>query len=500
MAIVGAGTAGLSTALHLAPLVSKGLIQSPIDVYEGTPARKGRSIGVGIWSTALEPFRKSDRPSHQVVWDKMTSHGSWVGEVGYRTPKGTWLVNSKLNPNPTASEDKDNAPGLLFLKECDVQSALRTAVAAEENNSTIRMQCNAPVKGIMEDSPHAWSAPLMLQNGQTTERNYHLIIAADGTDSELRKSYAGHSPDERQRLTGANLSDPNASSKVNTNSSWVNENHQRVTFLEDRDYTVFRGNAPVPKEDEGTDGVNFQTWGEGRSMRFATVHMTYPSREQRGTREEKQVWFITIDDEAIVSESDPSKRKEMLLEAFKDWHSPICEMVASTPADEILAERAMAHRFSVKPVVEMNEILKRIRGKRPPSSGRGPAMVFIGDASMTIDPILAQGISVGMEAAADLPVWMRGCFTNYEDLMFDPYRLRSLLHSRHDSRLDRITCLLRATEIVQALGQPRDGTITGFLAKNVLRPAMRITPSFVKTSIFDAMMRYSLGLPLLGKK
>jgi len=89
---------------------------------------------------------------------------------------------------------------------------------------------------------------------------------------------------------------------------------------------------------------------------------------------------------------------------------------------------------------------------------------------------------------------------SYDDLMFDPYELRSLLERRHDERLERLTCLLRATEIVQALGQPRDGTVTGFLAKHVIRPTMRFAPSFIKTRIFDATLRYSLGLPLSGKK
>jgi hypothetical protein len=65
--------------------------------------------------------------------------------------------------------------------------------------------------------------------------------------------------------------------------------------------------------------------------------------------------------------------------------------------------------------------------------------------------------------------------------------------------LERLVCLLRATEIVQALGQPGDGTISGFLAKNVLRPLMKISPNFLKTPIFNAILTYSLGLGLSGK-
>ena len=91
IAIVGGGAAGLSSALSLAPLVEKGRQASPIDVFE-PGNNKGREIGVGLWSTALEPFRTSQRSSHQMLWEDMTHCGTWVGDVGYRTPNGRWLA------------------------------------------------------------------------------------------------------------------------------------------------------------------------------------------------------------------------------------------------------------------------------------------------------------------------------------------------------------------------------------------------------------------------
>ena len=71
----------------------------------------------------------------------------------------------------------------------------------------------------------------------------------------------------------------------------------------------------------------------------------------------------------------------------------------ATDAEEILCEHAVAHRHCIGPAISMNKVIERIRGTRPPNSGEGPCMVFVGDAYMTIDPILAQGFTVAMEGA-----------------------------------------------------------------------------------------------------
>lgn len=214
-------------------------------------------------------------------------------------------------------------------------------------------------------------------------------------------------------------------------TSWDEQSQEEATLLEDRQYTVFRGNAPMASS-SSSQPLNFQTWGLGKSMRFATVHMTHPGTLGK-SRDEKQVWFITMEDSnhKILNEPDPVQRQQRLLEAFKDWHQPIRDLVASTPAHQILAERAMAHCHSIAPVDDMNRVLQQIRGKRPPSSGKGPAMVFIGDAFMTVDPILAQGFSVGMEAAADLVHPVQASCQRFQELLFDPYKLRQELAERY---------------------------------------------------------------------
>jgi hypothetical protein len=196
------------------------------------------------------------------------------------------------------------------------------------------------------------------------------------------------------------------------------------------------------------------------------------------------------------------------------------------------------------PVLNFNSnVVKNLHGRRPPSSGEGPAIVFVGDAMMTVDPILAQGFTMAMEGAALLRASIeKSCITNEQQqhllqqhqmqqqqqqrqqqqqpqqqssstppgsttvgggekdppLQFDPIRLRRELKARHIRRMDRLICLLRATELVQALGQP-SGNTTGMFNTKILRPLTKLTPDFIKTPIFDAILRYSLGLGLFSK-
>jgi Fe-S cluster assembly iron-binding protein IscA len=182
VAVVGGGAAGLAAALHLAPLVTQGLIGGPIDIYDSEERPSNREIGIGIWSTALDCFQKDSIDSHQLVYNDMIKHGTFVQEVGYRSPNGSWLAESSLKG--------DSIPDLIFLREKDMLASLRKAVHLEVNRGNVMLYTgsNHKVHSIMEDSTtEAWSAPLMLQPDgpdsplERTERDYHLIVA--GTSS-----------------------------------------------------------------------------------------------------------------------------------------------------------------------------------------------------------------------------------------------------------------------------------------------------------------------------
>jgi 2-polyprenyl-6-methoxyphenol hydroxylase-like FAD-dependent oxidoreductase len=508
VAIVGGGAAGLSSALHLAPLVEQGLIASPIDIYDSP--KPLRDIGVGIWSTALDPFRKDQtRISHQLVYNEMINNGTWIQDVGYRTINGNWLMKSRLpvHSDTTDTTSNNHMPALLFLRERDMLTSLQKAVHWEEQVGTIQLHRDGKkthVIGLQEDSSTAWSTRLKFPNDLLSDTDYHLILAADGTHSTLRRMYGGHAKGMQHILTGAaalpNPMEYNRSSSDSLRDPLFDDSqHHEAVEIEDRQYSVFRGNSPFTLEQMGDDKISFQTWGEGRSMRFATVPLVYPGKQQ--SAEERQVWFITINDDPISREQDPRKRRSLLLEAFKDWHAPICQLVEATPPEEILVERAIAHRHSMGPVLSFNNLVQKIRGQRPPSSGNGPALVFTGDACMTIDPILAQGFTYAMEGSYETRLAIEmACQPSADSLLsFDPELLRSQLRTRHDSRLKRLIALLRATELVQALGQPTGGTLSGLINRKVLRPVTRITPNFIKAPMFDAVLKYSLGLYSKGE-
>jgi 2-polyprenyl-6-methoxyphenol hydroxylase-like FAD-dependent oxidoreductase len=493
IAIVGGGAAGLSSALHLAPLVASGSVEGPIDIYDVPGPQRG--IGVGIWSTALDPFRASSEESHKFVIEEFNRKGRYLSDVGYRTPNGDWLARSRLGG--------ENMPDLIFIREMDMLDTLHKAVQLEEERGTVKLYSGTDyqVQSVAEDSSEPWSAGLWIGTG-LTDRDYHLIVAADGMNSTIRKMYGGYVC-ERSRLTGtAALNAPMDLSDSNDTvvDNWHTTGQAVATSTQDRNYTVFRGVSHLSNDEIGLNR-SFQTWGEGQSMRFATVPLTYPTEDGSGGRKEREVWFITIDKDEIIQEPDPAKRRDLLLKEFETWHDPIRQLVEATPPDEILMERALAHKHSMTPVVNFNEIITRIRQTAPPSTGNGPAIAFIGDAYMCVDPILAQGFTFSMEGAALLKTALDASLIttkkkiNYLPLDFDPFQLRQELKGRHDGRLQRLICLLRATEMVQALGQPTSGTIIGFMSKHVIRTLMRVTPDIIKTPIFNAVAKYSLGLP-----
>jgi len=526
VAIVGGGATGLSTALHLAPLVERGIIAKPIDLYEKSSLNRERDVGVGVWSTALEPFmnlsHKSDSPrkSHVEFLNDIQRLGSWVRQVGYRNPTGEWLSKSTLDDDgfSTTSDKSTNkkpGPSLLFIQEKDFLSALSEAVLKEQReNGTIKVHCGESIdidSTKVEDinipnsssNENGHCGQLVFDDGTMSSKLYNLIVSAEGTNSSLRLKYSGYC-NMRKRLKQKHR---DASQLVIEQShKWLEQGRLEHNLIEDRHYTVFRGNSPLGDAEAGMDKTSFQTWGRRDNMRFAAVGMSHPSSPSSDERTEKQVWFATISSNIIGSAKDAFERKELLMDSFKDWHQPISKLIESTPTENIIVETAVAHKYTVRNVTNIhkihlyNELTKdqqelsfsQIETLFDVSDdiNRGPILVLSGDANMTVDPVLAQGFTIGMETAADLSATLE----QHASKIYDFKTLASVLYEQNERRHGRIMCLLRATELVSQLAQPTSGSLSGIMSNIIIRPLMRITPNSLKESIFTCTMKYSLGL------
>lgn len=551
IAIVGGGAAGMTTALHLAPLVSAGLITGPIDIYEASTQKslkmggrqhhpgsgsRGRDIGVGIWSTAWWPFLSSlkrgemNRQSHITLLRDLEMCGSYVKDVGYRTPDGSWLVRSQLNANPYGVEDVLSGrnegfddvyddPALLFVREKDLLSCLRNAIKIENSLGTISLHSGVRVDGI--DNLKGNSGSLVCSDttkeGGHITKQYHLIIAADGMKSTLRSRYAGHHSTYTSGMGSSQLYGINRkkASKSKQYSKWEHTTgHRMTTAVEDRDYIVFRGNAPKLQDEDGSG--SFQTWGENKSMRFAAVpfrhvlddddedDLHYGKSKWFEKKDDEEVWFATINDEKIYdtyrtvgTTITAEERKQLLLDAFASWHEPVRTLIETTPAENILYEMAVAHRFNASPVFDVSSIVDFEQHGTGTGyiDGPGPMLVFVGDSMMTVDPVLAQGFTIAMESAASLVRSLERIIKsrNNSPLEYQLDLLRKELKDRHLRREHRILRLLRSTELVQQLAQP-SGFVSEFFATKIVRPVMKLCPDNIKKAIFGYMIKYSLGL------
>ena len=115
---------------------------------------------------------------------------------------------------------------------------------------------------VLKNASEGGDAPARLSS------KYYLIIAADGLYSPIRSRFAGHHS-SHSTATGIESSTRHKPQQTVV-YQWEHTKGQReATQVEDREYVVFRGNAPkLDSYDEDGSG-SFQTWETSGSMRFA---------------------------------------------------------------------------------------------------------------------------------------------------------------------------------------------------------------------------------------
>lgn len=130
-----------------------------------------------------------------------------------------------------------------------------------------------------------------------------------------------------------------------------------------RGYTVWRGVAhygggAVPR------GSNSESWGRGK--RFGILH----------TGRDRFTWYAAANAAEHRPDSAEGRQTE-LLRMFAGWHAPVPDLIAATPADEILKNPA----YDLPPL-------------RRWTSGR---LTLLGDAAHPCTPNLGQGGCMALE-------------------------------------------------------------------------------------------------------
>ena len=130
-----------------------------------------------------------------------------------------------------------------------------------------------------------------------------------------------------------------------------------------RGYPVWRGIGPLPAS--VVPGEASESWGDGQRFGLLSVG---------GGR---AYWYGTANRPQGETDDGPDARKAELARLFADWHGPIPEVVASTPAEAVL---------------------RGDTDDRPPRRGwsRGRA-VLVGDAAHPTTPNLGQGGCLAIE-------------------------------------------------------------------------------------------------------
>jgi 2-polyprenyl-6-methoxyphenol hydroxylase-like FAD-dependent oxidoreductase len=179
---------------------------------------------------------------------------------------------------------------------------------------------------------------LTFQDGSTATANY--VIACDGVHSAIRKKLL---PDSQPRYAG---------------------------------YTCYR--AVIDQTPANLDiEASSETWGPG--SRFGIVPLS----------KDRLYWFACINAKQMDAEMQALKSTE-LLHYFKNFHSPIKEVLKATPDDKII----------------WNDIID-IRPLKKFAFGN---IILMGDAAHATTPNMGQGACMAIEDAAILA----NCIENYE--------------------------------------------------------------------------------------
>ena len=313
----------------------------------------------------------------------------YVNKSGYKSTDGNWLAQ----PYKGLGSDYNSGPSLGFIKNNDLLTAMTNPLLSSTNISIVKekyINIEKSNKDIV----------IKTDNGN----NYHanLFIVADGMNS------------------------------IATNLLSVSKSFN--DHLKYRGYEVYRGHTSsilhfAYKERISEDA--FQTWGPG--IRFATV----PTNEGNA-------WFLAINKSKPCTDSMKGSHRivndegiKKLLEAVKHWHRPVQDLIMNSDKYSTIVCDAYG---SYHPSNRLSIPLKNHSG----------GIVFLGDASYTLDPILAQGAGLAVEHGYLLAKAINANNSNWNQALkhYDNMRIKRQLRLHYLSDISQFIGTVSNTKLV----------------------------------------------------
>jgi 2-polyprenyl-6-methoxyphenol hydroxylase-like FAD-dependent oxidoreductase len=169
-----------------------------------------------------------------------------------------------------------------------------------------------------------------------------------------------------------------------------------------RGYLVWRGIGHYEGNDLPANSSS-ETWGKGK--RFGILN----------TGNQSFTWYAAANVPSDHRDSEKGRKTE-LLEMFADWHSPIAELISSTPENLIMKNAACDH----------HSLKKWVKGR----------VVLLGDSAHACTPNLGQGGGMAIEDALVLAKCLHA--ENSIETAFALYEKRRTTRTKHIQQRSRL--------------------------------------------------------------
>jgi len=451
--VVGGNTAGLVSAASLRKIGANVLVLE-------SKSKESFSVNcktyTGLWNPGLKVL--SDFP----VYEEVLSQSVSVTKSGYRNIHGDWTLVPTIG-----LKSSPKSPSLSFIND----NLLRNVLLKISGN----VNYNEHVQRIYHNGTSTIVESHCVHSGSCLSRPADLVVIADGIHSNMRKYF-----------------------------------YPQKNFLNYRGYTVYRGHSSSSCTSTSTSTSNlgtritndsFQTWGEG--ARFACV----PTKEGNA-------WFAAITDTAGAHPLSSYHRKiplSQLQSRFHDWHDPIPTLLSHTDLRQQISTTYTGEREDEYPEARESGPERWVEGVEAwayqdcvPGGLSGmlkssndimdnkSAIAFVGDASHTLDPILAQGAGVAMEDAQRLAEALSThvtCGSMGDEREREREReLTMALSAYEKSRRNRLYRLHTLSNLAQIWGHIDNKNYS--YARDVMLKAI---PNSIKGYVFDRFIELSVS-------